>query len=56
MGESPDPHVLCFGPALNRRFFSCLMRAHAVVPYWIEEGQVCIYDPNHPRDRSRLGE
>jgi hypothetical protein len=55
-GESPDPHVLCFGPALNRRFLSCFARAHAVVPYRIEEGRVYVYDPNHPGDRERFVE
>jgi hypothetical protein len=34
--ESPNPHGLCFGLALNRRFFSCLILAHAVVPYRTE--------------------
>jgi hypothetical protein len=52
-GANPDPHVLCFGPAPNRRFFSCLARAHAVVPYRVEEGRIYVYDPNHPRDRER---
>jgi hypothetical protein len=56
VGESPDPHVLCFGPALNRRFLSCFARAHAVVPYRVEEGRVYVYDPNHPRDRGRFVE
>jgi len=56
VGESPDPHVLCFGPALNRRFLSCLARAHAVVPYRIEGGRVYVYDPNHPRNRGRFVE
>ncbi len=56
VGTSPDPHVLCFGPALNRRFFSCLARAHAVVPYRAEEGRVYVYDPNHPGDRGRFVE
>lgn len=56
VGESPDPHLLCFGPAPNRRFFSCLARAHAVVPYRVEEGRVHVYDPNHPRDRGRFVE
>jgi hypothetical protein len=55
-GASPDPHVLCFGPALNRRFISCLMQAHAVVPYRVEEGRVYVYDPNHPGDRGRFVE
>lgn len=52
-GESPDPHLLCFGPALNREFFSRFARAHAVVPYRVEEGRVYVYDPNHPKDRKR---
>ena len=55
--ESPDPHILCFGPALNRRFFSCLARAHAVAPYRVEDRdekrRVYVYDPNHPKDRER---
>ena len=54
VGTSPDPHVLCFGPARNRRFLHCLARAHAVVPYRVEEGRVYVYDPNHPRDRERF--
>lgn len=54
VGEGSDPHVLCFGPAPNRRFLQCLARAHAVVPYRIEEGRVYVYDPNHPRDRERF--
>ena len=32
-GTDPDPHILCFGPALNREFFWCFARAHAVVTY-----------------------
>lgn len=56
VGTSPDPHVLCFGPALNRRFLSCFARAHAVVPYRTEEGRVYVYDPNYPRDRERFVE
>ena len=55
-GTSPNPHVLCFGPALNRRFLSCFARAHAVVPYRVEEGRVYVYDPNHPGDRGRFVE
>jgi hypothetical protein len=55
-GTSPDPHVLCFGPAFNWRFLSCFVRAHAVAPYWVEEGRVYIYDPNHPGDRERFVE
>jgi hypothetical protein len=55
-GVDPNPHVLCFGPALNRRFFYCLARAHAVVPYKVEEGRVFVYDPNYPRDRGRFVE
>ncbi|MBA4116649.1 MAG: hypothetical protein H0X71_09515 [Rubrobacter sp.] len=54
VGTSPDPHILCFGPALNRSFFSRLARAHAVVPYGVEEGRVYVYDPNYPRDRERF--
>ncbi len=56
VGASPDPHVLCFGPALNRRFLSCFLRAHAVAPYRVEEGRVYVYDPNHPGDRGRFVE
>ncbi len=54
VGTSLNPHVLCFGPAPNRRFLYCLARAHAVVPYRIEEERVYVYDPNHPRDRERF--
>jgi hypothetical protein len=53
VGASSDPHVLCFGPAPNQRFLYCLARAHAVVPYRVEEERVYVYDPNHPRDRER---
>ncbi len=56
VGESPDLHILCFGPALNRRFFSCLIGAHAVVPYRVEWARVYVYDPNCPRDRERFVE
>ena len=56
VGESPDPHVVCFGPSFNRRFFYCLARAHAVVPYQAEEGRVYVYDPNYPGDRGRFVE
>lgn len=56
-GAYPDPHVLCFGPGPNRKFFHCLVRAHAVAPYRIEvterEWRVYVYDPNHPGDRGR---
>jgi hypothetical protein len=55
-GEDLNPHVLCFGPALNQRFFSCFARAHAVVPYRVEEAKVYVYDPNHPQDRGRFVE
>lgn len=52
-----DPHLICFGPAVNRRFFQCLLRAHAVAPYRIEmaerETRVYVYDPNHPVDTGR---
>jgi hypothetical protein len=51
-----DPHILCFGPGLNRRFFTSLARAHAVVPYRVEEGRVYVYDPNYPQDRERFVE
>lgn len=54
VGTSSDPHVLCFGPALNQRFHYCLARAHAVVPFRVEEGRVYVYDPNHLRDRERF--
>ncbi len=54
VGAGSDPHVLCFGPASNRRFLHCLVRAHAVVPYRVEEERVYVYDPNHPRDRDRF--
>ncbi len=54
-GESPDPHVLCFGPAPNRRFLSCLLGAHAVAPYRVEdageERRLYVYDPNYPGDK-----
>ena len=53
-GANQDPHILCFGPALNRRFLSCFLGAHAVVPYRVEEGRVYVYDPNHPGDRGRF--
>jgi peptidoglycan/xylan/chitin deacetylase (PgdA/CDA1 family) len=56
VGASPDPHVLCFGPALNRRFLSYLVQAHAVVPYRVEEERVYVYDPNHPGDWERFVE
>ena len=56
-GESTDPHVLNFGPALNGSFFRCLYQAHAVVPYRIEGGggerRLYVYDPNRPGDRDR---
>ena len=52
-----DPHLICFGPAFNRRFLWCLLRAHAVAPYRTEdadsETRVYVYDPNFPRDRER---
>jgi hypothetical protein len=52
-----DPHLICFGPAVNRRFLWCLMRAHAVAPYRTEaadeETRVYVYDPNHPAYRGR---
>jgi hypothetical protein len=54
VGAGSDPHVLCFGPAPNRRFLHCLARAHAVVPYRVEEERVYVYDPNHPQDRDRF--
>ena len=56
-GESANPHVLNFGPALNESFFRCLHRAHAVVPYRVEgsgeERRLYVYDPNRPGDRGR---
>ena len=52
----PDPHVLCFGPALDYRFLSCFARAHAVVPYRVEGGRLYVYDPDRPRDRGRYVE
>lgn len=55
-GTSLVPHILCFGPAPNQRFLYCFARAHAVVPYRIEEGRVYVYDPNYPRDRERFVE
>lgn len=52
-----DPHVICFGPAVNRGFFRCLLRAHAVAPYRMEtddeQTRVYVYDPNHPADSGR---
>jgi hypothetical protein len=52
-----NPHLICFGPAVNRRFLWCLLRAHAVAPYRIEEmdreTRVYVYDPNYPGDRGR---
>ncbi len=55
-GVDPNPHLLCFGPAFNQKFFYCFARAHAVVPYKVEEGRVYVYDPNYPRDRGRFVE
>ncbi len=55
-GVNPDPHILCFGPALDRRFLSCFARAHAVVPYRAEKGRLYVYDPDHPGDRERYVE
>lgn len=53
-----DPHVLNFGPSANRRFFRCLHRAHAVVPYRVDrigkEVHLYVYDPNYPGDRGRF--
>ena len=56
LGVSSNPHILCFGPALNRRILYCFARSHAVVPYRVEEGRVYVYDPNYPRDRDRFVE
>jgi hypothetical protein len=44
--------LLRTGP--NRSFLHCFARAHAVVPYRVEEERVYVYDPNHPRDRDRF--
>jgi hypothetical protein len=56
-GSGANPHVICFGPAVNRRFLWCLLRAHAVAPYRIQAAtggtRVYVYDPNHPGDRGR---
>jgi hypothetical protein len=55
--ESGDPHILCFGPRMNRSFLRCMRHAHAVAPYRIErlpnEVRVYVYDPNYPKSRSR---
>jgi hypothetical protein len=52
-----DRHLICFGPAVNRRFLWCLLRAHAVAPYLVQEAgretRIYVYDPNHPGDRER---
>lgn len=52
-----DPHILCFGPALNLSFLYCMRHAHAVAPYRVErspdETRVYVYDPNHPKSRGR---
>ena len=57
VGSGSNPHLLCFGPTLNRKFFWCLRRAHAVAPYRVQnvagETRVYVYDPNHPGDRER---
>lgn len=56
-GESPDPHVLNFGPVANGSFFRCWYGAHAVLPYRVEAGgeerRLYVYDPNYPGDRGR---
>lgn len=56
-GGGGDPHILCFGPGMNRNFLRCMRHAHAVAPYRIEsspdEVRVYVYDPNYPRNRSR---
>lgn len=53
-----DPHVLNFGPSVNQRFFRCLYRAHAVVPYRVDrvgkDVRLYVYDPNYPGDRGRF--
>ena len=55
---SGDPCVLNFGPSVNRHFFRCLYRAHAVAPYRVDrtarETRLYVYDPNHPGDRTRF--
>jgi hypothetical protein len=52
-----DPQIICFGPAINRRFLWCLLQAHAVAPYRAEtvdlKTRVYVYDPNYPKDRGR---
>jgi len=52
-----DPHLICFGPAVNKRFLWCLLRAHAVAPFRMEDAEqgtrVYVYDPNYPRDGGR---
>jgi hypothetical protein len=52
-----NQQMICFGPTVNRRFLWCLLRAHAVAPYRIEdadqETRVYVYDPNYPKDRGR---
>ncbi len=57
VGLYADPHLICFGPAVNRKFLWCLLRAHAVAPYRTEVGdgemRVYVYDPNHPGDGGR---
>jgi hypothetical protein len=57
VGSVANPHLICFGPAVNRKFLWCLRRAHAVAPYRIDatigETRVYVYDPNFPGDRGR---
>lgn len=52
-----DPHIICFGPALNRSFLYRMRHAHAVAPYRVErspdEIRVYVYDPNYPKHRGR---
>jgi hypothetical protein len=54
VGSGANPHLICFGPAVNRKSLWCLLRAHAVAPYRTEVGdgetRVYVYDPNHPQD------
>lgn len=52
-----DPHILCLGPAFNRRFLRSFRESHAVAPYRIEmqngERRIYVYDPNRPGSRVR---
>lgn len=57
IGEE-NPHILCFGPGMNRNFVRALGNSHAVAPYRVErengETRVFVYDPNHPKKRDRF--